>query len=339
MTSSTPFCSPAVRRLRHLAPALVLLLALVGCGSDAPNPVRPGSSGPKLLIAVDTDRPPSPNGGYDLYFYDVASGAPAFRPPNLNTIFDESTSGFSADGHWLVFNSTRQLTGTQAQIFLYDIRTGNTFVPDAPRAFQGAQNPALSGNGSRMAFHYQIGFDFFDLTIGLVDAVADTVIPTPSLHAPLAGEFDPSLSADGSLIACTTTRDGSLDVLLYSVPGDSIIPLIGLNTGYSETGVSISGNGRYIAFHSNRPGGSGLFDLYVYDRQLQTLLPLPGANTALSELNPSLSNDGRYVAYTSENDGASDIRLYDIQAQRLVPVPGLNDSYYIDRFPSLTVAN
>jgi Tol biopolymer transport system component len=321
-----------------MALALLLpVLLLAGCGSDAPNPVKPGPSGPSLRVAFITNRPPSPQSGGDIYFYDVASGAPAFLPRNLNSLSDEFSATFSADGHWLAFNSSRLLTGTQATLFLYDIRTAELRLSETARAFTSSQNPSLSGDGRRMAFHHQIGGSFFDLTVALVDAVADTVIPTPSLHVQFAGEFDPSLTVDGSLIAFTSNRDGTFDIFLYSVPLDTLVPMVGINTGFSDTGVTISGDGRYLAFHSNRPGGLGLFDVYVYDRNTQTTLPLPGANTALSEINPAISPDGRYIAYTCENDGAGDIRLYDIQAQRLVTVAGLNDPYYSERFPALTV--
>jgi Tol biopolymer transport system component len=324
-----------IRLARRLAP-LPLLLLLAGCGTDEPGATTPPTSlQPALVAAFVSNRPPSQLSGGDIYFYDLRAGTPAYLPPNLNTVYDETQPGLSADGRWLTFFSSRLLTGTQATLFLYDVRTAALKLPESPRVFTQAQNPTLSGNGGRLAFNHQIGGSFLDLTIGLIDAVADTVIPTPRLHEPGAGEFDPALSGDGTLIACTTNRNGTFDVMLYSVPLDSVLALPSINTGTSETGVSISADGRWIAFHSNRPGGSGLFDVYVYDRQTDALRPMPGANTALSELSPALSPDGRYVAYTSENDGAGNIRIYDLSTQKLLVVPGLNDSYHADRFPTL----
>jgi Tol biopolymer transport system component len=161
------------------------------------------------------------------------------------------------------------------------------------------------------------------------------VIPTPGLHALAAADFDPSLSGDGKLIAFTTTRYGSYDVALYDVTGDSLLPLPGLNTNYDDLGVSISRDGRYLAFHSNRPGGEGLFDIYVYDRGTRNFLPMAGANTPMSDLNAALSPDGRYVAFSTDYEGGGDIRLYDIGLQRLVPLPGLNDAYFSDKNPSI----
>lgn len=325
-----------MRRLAALA-ALAALLVLSGCGRDNGTSPKP-AHGPALLIGFASNRPPSTISGYDQYFYDPSSGDPSYLPPNLNTYYDENQGGFSADGHWYVFTSTRVVIDARSTIYLYDVRAATVHLLSTPGLFAFSQNPTLSGDGHYLAFHYTTGGDLFDQQIALMDARADTLIPTPNLHLSGAGEFDPALSGDGKLIAFTSNRNGSLDVFLYSVPGDSIVPLPGCNTdGYSETGVSISADGRYVAFHSNRPGGVGLFDVYVYDRQTASLLPMPGANTVLSELNPALSPDGRYVAYETENDGAGDIRLYDLLLQRLVPVPGLNSNYFLDRYP--TVAN
>ena len=53
------------------------------------------------------------------------------------------------------------------------------------------------------------------------------MMPVPGLHMPGAGEWDPALSADGKLIAFTSNRDGGSGVFLYSVAGDSMVPLVG----------------------------------------------------------------------------------------------------------------
>lgn len=313
----------------------LVLLALAGCGRDhGTNPVTRGH-GPALLIGFASNRPPSTISGYDQYFYDPSSGDSAWLPPNLNTYEDDFQGNFSADGRWYVFYSTRIIIGALSNLFLYDVRHATVHLLATPGQFSFAQNPALSGDGGRLAFHYSLGADFTDFRIGYMDAQADTLVPTPGLTNLAVGGFDPAVSGDGSLIAFTSAGQGSFDILLYSVPGDSLVPLPGLNTTFSETGVSISADGRYVAFHSNRPGGIGLFDVYVYDRQTQALLPTPGANTVLSELNPALSPDGRYVAYETENDGGGDIRLYDLRLQQLIPVPGLNSGYFLDRFPTI----
>lgn len=334
----------SIRRaaVRALAGWAALAVA-AGCGSRDHNPAAPATGGPPIVIGFASNRPPAFNGGYDQYFYNVAGGGAAYMPPNMDSYADERYGGFSADGKWYAFTSTRLLTGTLAHMFLYNVATATIQVIDAATPYTSAQNVALSGDGHYLAFHYTFGSALFDQAVAFVDAHQDLVIPTPNLHLDGTGDFDPELSGDGSLIAFSSNRDTtggvvSLGVYLYSVPGDSIVPLPGLNTPYSETGVGISADGRYIAFHSNRPGGEGLFDVYVYDRQTASLVPLPGANTPLSEQNPALSGDGRYLAYESQNDGAGNIRLYDVKLQRLIALPGLNDAYWYDGTPTIGAA-
>ena len=315
--------------------AIALGVTLAGCSvEDSTAPPPP--AGPSLRIAFESNRPPSTVGGDDIYFYDPASGAPAAFAPNVNTVSTEYIPALSGDGRWMAFNSTRQLTGTLATLFLYEVSTASLTLPQGPNTFPTAFNPSLSYDGRYLAFQSQTGGPF-EAEVILWDRSTDQQIVLPSLHLPGAGDFDPSLSGDGSLIALFTNRfaGNGWDLLLYDVAGDSLIDLPGLNTTSNELAASLSRDGRYLAFHSNRPGGAGLFDVYVFDRQTATLLPLPGANTALSELRPAISPDGRWLAYDTENDGATDVRLYDLVNRRLVDLPGLNDSYFIDQGPTI----
>jgi Tol biopolymer transport system component len=90
---------------------------------------------------------------------------------------------------------------------------------------------------------------------------------------------------------------------------------------------ALSGDGRLVAFVSNRPGGQGGRDIYLYDRSPKKFLPLPGLNSEADEQSPSLSADGRYLAFVSERIGGAgerDIYLYDRETHKLLPTPGLN---------------
>lgn len=317
--------------------ALALVAALAGCSTERSTTAPPPPGGPALRIAWASNRPPSEVGGADIYFYDIGTGRGAYLPPNVNTASTEGPCAFSGDGHWMAFNSSRQLTGVTGSLFLYEVSTGNTTVPPGPNAFANPVNPSLSHDGRYLAFQTQVG-GAFDQDIVLWDLQTDQRVPTPSLHEVGAADFDPALSADGGLIAFTTNRStsvGGWDVALYDVAGDSLVALPGLDSSANDLGVTISGDGRYLAFQSNRPGGEGVYDVYVYDRRTSQLLPLPGANSALSELTPGISEDGRYVAYETENRGGGDVLLYDVQAGRLVPLPGLDDPYFLDRYPAV----
>lgn len=91
-----------------------------------------------------------------------------------------------------------------------------------------------------------------------------------------------------------------------------------LNTGYREEQPALSGNGRFLAFVSNRNGGRRVL---LYDLQARSLVDLPGLNrwSAIAE-SPSLSYTGRYIAYIIDDRGKPTIALYDRVNQQSVPI-------------------
>lgn len=313
----------------------LLVIASAGCGKERLPTAPPAATGPPLLLVFVSSRPPSNPFVTDVYVADLARGDPPARPPNLDTPSNERMPALSADAHWLAFFTDRLLIGSLAQLLLYDVDAGRIHVPRAINTLESPFNPSLSSDGRFLASQYQVGGPF-DQYITIADVPADTLLPVPTVNEFGSTNFDPSISGDGTLVAFASNGSrsvGAFDILLYSVPADSFIPLPGLNTTNNELSASISGDGRYIAFQSGRPGGVGIIDVYVYDRRTASLLPLPGANTDLSDYQPSISPDGRYLVFVTDAEGAGDIRLYDIQAQRLVPLPGINDPYFLDQMP------
>lgn len=76
----------------------------------------------------------------------------------------------------------------------------------------------------------------------------------------------------------------------------------------------MSGNGRLIAFISNR---NGSHQLLVYDLTEQRFVPTPGLNRpdTIAE-SPSLSYTGRYIAYITSDQGRPVVALYDRATQQ-----------------------
>ncbi|WP_089128826.1 TolB family protein [Tolypothrix sp. NIES-4075] len=94
-----------------------------------------------------------------------------------------------------------------------------------------------------------------------------------------------------------------------------------LNSRYTEEQPSLSGNGRFLAFVSNR---NGIHQLLVYDLQQQQFIATPRLNRAdtIAE-SPSLSYTGRYIAYITSDQGRPVVALYDRatqQSQILTPI-------------------
>jgi Tol biopolymer transport system component len=113
----------------------------------------------------------------------------------------------------------------------------------------------------------------------------------------------------------------SLSSLLVSCNYPTIpIGSTSLNSRYTEEQPAFSGNGRLLAFVSNRNGSQ---QLLLYNLEQQQFIPTPHLNRpdTIAE-SPSLSYTGRYIAYITSDQGRPVIALYDRsieQSQILTP--------------------
>ncbi len=128
----------------------------------------------------------------------------------------------------------------------------------------------------------------------------------PSFWRPLQFRWSLCLSLTSLLVSCSS----------YDFP----IGSNSLNTRNTEEQPALSGNGRLLAFVSNR---SSTQQLLLYDLELQKLIPTPRLNrrNAIAE-SPSLSYSGRYIVYSTSNRGRPVVGLYDRaigQSQILTP--------------------
>nr|WP_199331928.1 PD40 domain-containing protein [Anabaena lutea] len=87
-----------------------------------------------------------------------------------------------------------------------------------------------------------------------------------------------------------------------------------LNSRYKEEQPAFSGNGRFLAFVSNRNGSQ---QLLVYDLETQVFIRTPGLNRreTIAE-SPSQSYTGRYICYITSDQGRPVIALYDRSIQQ-----------------------
>ena len=94
---------------------------------------------------------------------------------------------------------------------------------------------------------------------------------------------------------------------------EPVTPAI-FNSRYTDEQPALSGDGRFIAFVSNR--GSDR-QIVMYDLQKQQLVDLLRLNQqeAIAE-SPSLSYTGRYLAYLTSDQGRPEIKLYDRVTKR-----------------------
>ncbi|MBF2004386.1 TolB family protein [Chlorogloeopsis fritschii PCC 9212] len=102
--------------------------------------------------------------------------------------------------------------------------------------------------------------------------------------------------------------------LLISCSSENIpIGPTSVNSRYTEAQPTLSGNGRFVAFVSNR---NGSHQILLYDLQQQTFVRTPRLNRpeTIAE-SPSLSYNGRYIAYITSDQGRPVVALYDRATQ------------------------
>jgi Tol biopolymer transport system component len=87
-----------------------------------------------------------------------------------------------------------------------------------------------------------------------------------------------------------------------------------LNSRYTNEQPTLSGNGQYLAFVSNRDGDR---KLVMYDLQKRHFIDLSRLNRPKEILeSPSLSRTGRYMTYIASDRGHPEVELYDRVTQR-----------------------
>ena len=99
---------------------------------------------------------------------------------------------------------------------------------------------------------------------------------------------------------------------LVGVTGCSQVSLEGelpLNSRYRDEQPALSGDGRWLAFVTNRNGKN---EIAIYNLLERQFVHWDGLNSSSQiAASPSLSRTGRYVVYISSARGRSDIVLYD----------------------------
>lgn len=98
-------------------------------------------------------------------------------------------------------------------------------------------------------------------------------------------------------------------LLISCSPYNRLNVNMALNSLYTDEQPALSGNGRFLAFVSNR---NGQRNILLYDLQQQKFVDIPRLNRrdAIAE-SPSISNNARYIVYTASDSGRPEIELYD----------------------------
>jgi Tol biopolymer transport system component len=106
----------------------------------------------------------------------------------------------------------------------------------------------------------------------------------------------------------------SLLTLAACSPSNLQIGPAPLDSRYNDEQPALSGDGRWLAFVSNRNGSNQILLYNLQDRQFVQVVGL-SPKGAIAD-SPSLSQTGRYIAYIFNFQGRSDLALYDRATRR-----------------------
>jgi len=118
---------------------------------------------------------------------------------------------------------------------------------------------------------------------------------------------EPTLSSDGTrMVYAKIGKDKSEDLFLRQWDGTNWSapqPMRALNSKFRETSPSVSGDGRFLYFASNRPGGRGGYDIWVSKWDgAEYAWPLPltsRVNSRFDEMGPAISPDNSQLFFSS----------------------------------------
>ena len=152
------------------------------------------------------------------------------------------------------------------------------------------------------------------------------------------------------LIAFASFRERPLHPKVYFYEHDGvsegkILGSIDAVNQRSDYHPSLSHDGRWCAFASERENDVGRIQVWDVKEKKLLVGPLPGDYPGLNQspngqLGPSLSGDGKLVAFAAwarPGTGSRwDVLLYDLAAKKLVDLPGVNTPNFDERMPALS---
>ncbi len=247
----------------------------------------------------------------------------------------------SGDGQHLAFESNADLTNTGgASGFRAFHAVLNTQFPLFDQlGLTRAVSPAISQDGSCIAFaskdnplgtNADGNSEIFLYSSGQLRQITNTLPGDPSLRH-INGNFQPSLTDDGNLIAFSSNReltgqnaDANLEIFLFDISTNSFTQLTNTSLIVSSTDAKISGDGSHLAYLKDE-------SMPLKDEGATISLPSLRRDLMLEELSTretrviaddvnelqltygrGISDDGLRVVYSSETaPDTSQVFLYD----------------------------
>ncbi len=227
-------------------------------------------------------------GVMDVYLISVKSGE-----PKRLTFDNLKIHGldWTPDGRHIIYSSNRG-----GDFGLWKVAASGGRPELLASGITGADNPAVSSNGDRLAFEkwndqtniYKLNLK--DFTNGI--AIPEQIISSTRW------DWNAQISPGGRRLVFVSDRSGSTEIWTSDLEGANLLCLTSFNGPYS-TMPRWSPDGRRIIFDSRAEGNA---NIYVVDAEggMPRLL-----TTQLSEdIAPIYSRDGRWVYFASNRSGA-----------------------------------
>ena len=331
------------------------------------------------LVAGDT------NGVGDVFVRDRQTGSTTRVSVASNGTQATAPSrgpAISADGRYVIFESEAANlvggdTNSALDVFLHDRQTASTTrisVGTGGTQATGASGMAAITGSGRYVAYYSVapnlvaGDSNNAADVFLFDgetATTSRVSVAPAGAEPNGSSYAPSISDDGRFVSFTSAAsnlvtgdtNGAYDVFLHDRQ-TATTTRVSVATGGAQTDGSadasaISGDGRYIAFHSsatNIVGGdtNSALDVFVHDRQTSTTSRVSVASGSTQgdgrSQTPAISTDGRYITFysdaanlvTSDTNNAPDVFLRDRVTGTTIRIPSTIQANGASYAPSIS---
>ena len=260
--------------------------------------------------------------------------APTSPLRRLTTTSEDSLNlnpSMSGDGRFVVFESTANPTDPMSVAGFHTLRLDLLTESEVSTqlALSRAVAPAISQDGSCVAFaskddplgtNRDGNSEIFFYDGNTLIQITDT-LPGDLADRTTRGNFQPSISDDGHLIAfssnCDLTNhnpDANLEIVLFDTVEHSFTQLTNSSGTAGCRDAKISGNGSRVAYICERSGPTNELSLELQDFSGTAQSHLVAADTPSLQLayGRAISDDGMRIVYSAETaNGASQVFLFD----------------------------